>query len=527
MGDNQLYVANSCGEITHRNHDCRGYDDSILDYTLSPPRATHLISGWRTVENFDSHHLGIVFDIDFTPSRAASVRKVWNFSQCDWSEYRVSLDEELSLWLRNAESLYESNCVMNLSPCESRTFLESLWGSRSQIVLSVSDKVIGTKQVGSNAKHWWSPHLSELCRARNRARREWKGDRTPEKRRVYNKATRNAHRAILAAKREAWTKFCELVSHDNYSEMWSRFKQNRGKPNTEIPILTVDGNNVVEPHEKVTALNKFFSHVGDPNDRNFDEKLTSHIENWVSECEAFMPVSLSSTLHGSQRHLPENADISESEVIFAMKWLKTRKACGPDLMLKNGGTFLTKSLTFLFKVSWVIGALPGDWKLANVLAIPKCVSPTDCGSFRPIALLSCVGKLMEKVVGALIMYVAERKGWFSERQGGFRQGRSVDEQLLLLKHKVFETFARNQICVVVFLDISKAYDRVWRDALRKKLLSKLGMQGRLLRWVSDFLSKRHGRVVNRGAESDSVEYPFGLPQGGGRPEPNSLKSSNV
>lgn len=197
-----------------------------------------------------------------------------------------------------------------------------------------------------------------------------------------------------------------------------------------------------------------------------------------------------------------------------MRRLKIRKACGPDrihnAMLKNGGTFMTKSLSFMFQLSWRLGGLPRYWKQANIVTIPKCVNRSVCGSFRPIALLSCVGKLMERVVAARIMYTAESRGLFSERQAGFRQRHSTDNQLLLLKHAALEAFSRGQFCVVAFLDISKASDRVWRDGLREKLARKVGVRGRLLRWVSDFLGGRRGAVFYRGTSSPLTSYPFGI-----------------
>lgn len=299
--------------------------------------------------------------------------------------------------------------------------------------------------------------------------------------------------------------------------MWSHFKRTRGKPNTELPILTVNGTDIADPFDKVCALNEHFSRVGDPSDGNFDEKWTEHVESWVQSCDDFSSLGLDDVHPPGDTKSPEDADIDETEVIAAMRRLKVRKACGPDLihnaMLKNGGVFMTKSLTFLFQLSWRIGVLPRDWKHANIVAIPKCVSPSDCGSFRPIALLSCVGKLMERVVGARIMYAADSGGWFSERQAGFRQRRSADDQLLLLKHAALEAFSKGQVCVVAFFDISKAYDRVWRDGLREKLAPKIGMRGRLLRWVSDFLSERKSRVVYRGVSSPARVYPYGIFQG--------------
>lgn len=83
----------------------------------------------------------------------------------------------------------------------------------------------------------------------------------------------------------------------------------------------------------------------------------------------------------------------------------------------------------------------------------------------------------------------------------------------LFKQAVLEAFSKGQVCVDIFLDISKAYDGVWRDRLREKFHRKIGMRGRLSRWIRDFLSERGGRVVYRGMSSPEGAYPYGIFQG--------------
>ena len=69
--------------------------------------------------------------------------------------------------------------------------------------------------------------------------------------------------------------------------------------------------------------------------------------------------------------------------------------------------------------------------------------------------------------------------------------------LLYLHQRVEEAFGNNKVVVIAFLDIAKAYDCVWHDALRHKLI-RAGVSGRMLRWISDFLRDRRGRAVYQG-----------------------------
>jgi hypothetical protein len=65
---------------------------------------------------------------------------------------------------------------------------------------------------------------------------------------------------------------------------------------------------------------------------------------------------------------------------------------------------------------------------------------------------------------------------------------------------------------VVFLDISKAFDRVWHKGLIWKL-HKIGIRGRLLVWIENYLKDRHQRVIINGQYSDWMKIVAGVPQG--------------
>jgi hypothetical protein len=65
---------------------------------------------------------------------------------------------------------------------------------------------------------------------------------------------------------------------------------------------------------------------------------------------------------------------------------------------------------------------------------------------------------------------------------------------------------------IVFLDISKAFDRVWHKGLLHKL-KQLGVKGPLLKWFQDYLKDRFQRVIINGQFSDWIKLLFGVPQG--------------
>ena len=103
---------------------------------------------------------------------------------------------------------------------------------------------------------------------------------------------------------------------------------------------------------------------------------------------------------------------------------------------------------------------------------------------------------------------------FNIQQSGFRSGDSCTNQLIAITHNIYSSFDVNPTREVrgVFLDISKAFDRVWHAGLLLKL-KKNGINGNLLRLISSFLSDRYQRLVLNGQSSDWEKISAGVPQG--------------
>ncbi|CAC5426688.1 unnamed protein product [Mytilus coruscus] len=119
-----------------------------------------------------------------------------------------------------------------------------------------------------------------------------------------------------------------------------------------------------------------------------------------------------SNLDDSNTHLPDIPDtrteglgdmiISENEVVDILKILDVSKASGPDRisprLLKEAYGILKYPLCRLFNLSLSVGKFPSDWKCANVTPVFKKDSPSDYINYRPISLISVIGKVMERCV---------------------------------------------------------------------------------------------------------------------------------
>ena len=208
-----------------------------------------------------------------------------------------------------------------------------------------------------------------------------------------------------------------------------------------------------------------------------------------------------------------------SEVIFQLiKNLDPNKAHGYDdisvKMLKLCAPSICKPLTLLFENCLRSGEFPNVWKRSNIVPVHKKGDKQLIKNYRPVSLLPICGKLMEKLMFNSIFNFIDTRNMLSVHQSGFRPGDSCVHQLISIVHEIYSAFDANPSLEVrgVFLDISKAFDRVWHKGLLYKLKC-MGINGNLLKLVESFLSNRYQRVVLSGQASSWAEIRAGVPQG--------------
>jgi hypothetical protein len=308
-------------------------------------------------------------------------------------------------------------------------------------------------------------------------------------------------------------------------QMFQDLKHYRN-PNTPgiPPLEKSDGTLTQDDPEKVNHINsKFisFTHGGRPREYKnpFKIKIETEVKIEISRLKNILRRKKSLRIDENNPQLTDfEKSITGSDVEKRLKILDNDKACGPDKiavwLLKAGGRFLCDKLAIVFTKSITQCIIPREWKLANVVALHKKGERTDAGNYRPISLTSHITKLLEGIIAQFLLKKLEDKNWF-KFQGGFRKKLSTVATLAYVTERWWLKTDPKQKNVVnaVAMDISKCFDRTWRDGILWKARHNAKIGGNALLWISSFLSERKQRVVYNKSASTWQDVLNGTPQG--------------
>ena len=169
-------------------------------------------------------------------------------------------------------------------------------------------------------------------------------------------------------------------------------------------------------------------------------------------------------------------------------------------------------LKLIFEKCINSSTFPDVWKRANVQPVHKKDSRQLKTNYRPISLLPLLSKIFEKILFDSTYRFLNDNMLISENQSGFRPNDSTINQLLSITNTIYENFEEHAETRAIFLDISKAFDKVWHDGLIFKLKCN-GISGNLLGLFENFLKDRMQRVVLNGQTSEWGNLRSGVPQG--------------
>jgi len=348
---------------------------------------------------------------------------------------------------------------------------------------------------------------------------------------AYRRAKADALGAVQARKDELELQIFEQIeaAQSDSKLFWSRMSTISGPLSSNVappPLaMNTDGKVVTEVNSVLKVWRDFWSSITNPSPE--DEYI--YDEDHKREVEERLDNLRSKRL--SQHHLDK--PISEVEVFAAIRKLKCGKAPGVDgvttTILKMAadavGTSTLKpdnpvveALVLLFNYVFEHEVWPERWATGIIFPLYKQDSRLLPGNYRPITLLSVVGKLFGSVVESRLSAWGENNLALADEQGGFRRSRGTADLIFQLREVILARKSRGQCTLATFIDARKAYDTVWREGNFVRLWD-MGVRGKLWRQLQAMSADPKSKVrlpfgeteyfrITRGVAQGAVESPF-------------------
>ena len=385
--------------------------------------------------------------------------------------------------------------------------------------------VLPSKPFNKYSKPYWTRDVKLAHDLSRSCRRDWLAAGKP--RGAQHQSYANYKRAKCAFRkiqRQESNKYLDKVFLDldeaaelDYRLFWRLLRNLQNKPNKSCIKLKFDGEEYKSPQEVANGFSKYFECILS------DMSILN--ETVDDDHAAFIRYIQTEVCNKSRNNSKTNSQleqmISSDEICFAVKQLKTRKAPGWDKVqnehIIHGGPSLLYYISKLFNAILRNEQIPSAWKLSIIIPIYKGKGKlkSDPNNFRPISLLPCMCKLFEKVlmerINTFLHQLPQR--FPCPQQQGFQKKLSCNTAAFNLQETILYNLELHSNVYVAFLDIRKAFDTVWHDALLYKL-DKIGIKGKIWRLIKDSYTGIHCKVSINGILSNLIKMRRGVRQGG-------------
>lgn len=468
------------------------------------------------IVDFESDHRAVVLPISLVDRPQRSEPKRYrDYNATNWGRLR----DHVETGLVNVQ--IESQRNMTIAEIDKAIV------DVSQLVITAIEEEVPTREVRNNTIIRLPSDLVDLIQHKNRLRRRWQRTQycmnAHRLKSEINNLSKIISDRVKMAHSEYWTNLLKAVKPDNQLFRNINRLSNKSRNNT-IPTLMVGTTLVENEADKAEALAVHFEAVHTQNVGLGDVAETDRINRLVHErfgnTEPRLHFNAESPACATDILIRNRHIVSTESLKLLMHSKPNKKSAGhdgiPNIVLRKLGPLFFTKLATLFNQLYNIGHFPQIWKNAKTVAILKHGNPINkVNSYRPIALLPCIGKLYESVIQReLVNFTEFDKNILPDDQMGFRPQRSTVHALTKLQSDVATNLNHKRPTIAISLDVAKAFDTTWIEGIVYKLAVVFGANEFLCRSIFNYLTNRHFSVQVGHELSSTKATVAGVPQGG-------------
>lgn len=463
-------------EPTHCHHSGR-HAPNVLDFALSNrPFAVQC----QVLQAGTSDHLPVLFTIaDLGITRPPIAHNT--FLRVNWEAVTGELEEVPWQTLRDVADVDE----------RLNGFILAIQTADLRATATISTK--------SRTHHVLPRHILLLKQDKLRAQRALRVDKGNVVLRRHCRALeRRVHKAIRQFKASRRMRTVELITAEG--RLWKTYLRATRPPTQNIPDLTDQGVTATTPAEKSALFNRVYAERMSPNPPHPQHPAHEHVQFTDEIPDDFpqdyvTPAQLADII----RALPNNTSPGGDGVRY--EHLKRLPPAGIAVLAE------------IFSQLLFTARFPAILQPAVLKPLLKPNKPpSDPSSYRPIALLSCVGKLFEHFIYVLLLNELEERKLLPDEQFGFRPCRSTEGQLVRLVDYLTTAVNRGDHTYMAFLDVHAAFDKVPHPELLS-FLHRHGFSARIRSLISTYLRNRTFSAQVDLELAPQVSITSGVPQG--------------
>ena len=350
------------------------------------------------------------------------------------------------------------------------------------------------------SKSWCSSGIVNSCRTKQKLYKKFIRNPSHSNRNDYIRFRNRLNSVIRTAKRLHFSSLLENSSDKNYWNTLNSIINGSSNIKNKFPSKLIQNNIVIDDPDNIcTAFNNYFTSIG------------SNLANNLQESHTVYSDYLNAPNPSSMYMNP----ITEDELIACVTNLNDSSPGHDDINIKAVkfvSMYIAKPLSHIFNSSLISGVIPAPLKTARVLPIFKSKDKLCTNNYRPISILPCFSKVMERLVYNRLYSFLIKHNILFDHQYGFLPGKSTIQAITHVTDMIISSFEMNHLTCGIFLDLSKAFDTLDHNIILYKL-SHYGIRGTALDWFRHYLTDRNQYVSFGNHRSSLNRISTGVPQG--------------
>ena len=523
-----------------------GVQSSTIDYVCCSPSLTPLIKSLKFGDAMNSDHKPLILslkNIKPKPAQVPDAKLVWrtenivsppNFA---WVNFcRAAFDT----WTASTNNLIDALQAVGIENDRLADILD--WSFQVQLD-TVSNQFLGVKKV-SLAK---PPRVDPATDLANQQRETCEAilkqcmanpEASDEALQIARTNFLAARRAALKAgvrkrKLEELQLFMDIEKNQGKSKLfWGKVKQLRQRASADKAPLPIEedteGTIQTDPMEVLRVWKEFSATIASAN-------LAGTVEEGIYDEDHRQRIDHELFILRQTRLTQEVLDstIGDIEVFKALRAMSPGTCPGEEGILIDilrsaadavnnsrlrGNNTVVSGLALLFNFVLANEVWPSRWQKGIIFPLYKKGNKLNPGNFRPIALLSVMGKVFGRIINQRLTNWSEYLQLFADEQGGFRPHRGCPDQILIFTEILQMRKEQGLPTFTTFIDVRKAYDTVWREQAFVHL-HHMGINGKLWRQLQVMTSNLSRSIrlpsgtstpfpLERGVAQGAVESPW-------------------